>query len=72
MVEADIHYRPLHTSILDIYKVFESIVCYLKGIWFHLYSVTLARLVPDLGTQGHLWSENDAIMSWLRVISTHL
>ncbi len=26
MVEADIHLRPLHTSILDIYKVFELLV----------------------------------------------
>ncbi len=72
MVEADIHLRPLHTSILDIYKEFETIVCCLKGIWVHTYSVTLARLAPDLGTQGHLWSENDAITSWLRLISTHL
>jgi hypothetical protein len=72
MVEADIHFRPLHTSILDIYKVFETLVCWVKGIWVHFYSVTLARLAPDLGTQGHLWSENDAITSWLRLISMHL
>jgi hypothetical protein len=64
MVEADIHFRPLHTSILDIYKVFETLVYCLKGIWVHPYLVTLARLAPDLGSQGHLWSENDAIMSW--------
>jgi hypothetical protein len=57
MVEADIHFRPLHTSIVDIYKVFETLVCWLKGIRVHPYSVTLARLAPDLGTQGHLWSE---------------
>ncbi len=38
----------------------------------HPYSVTLARPAPDLGSQGHLWSENDAITSWLRLISTHL
>jgi hypothetical protein len=72
MVEADIHFRPLHTSILDIYKVFEPLVCCLKGIWAHPYSVTPARLALDLGTQGHLWSENDAITSWLRLISKHL
>jgi hypothetical protein len=23
---------------------------------------------PNLGSQGHVWSENDAIMSWLRLI----
>jgi hypothetical protein len=72
MVEADIHFKPLHTSILDIYKVFETLVCCLKGIWVHPYSVTPARLALDLGTQGHLWSENDAITSWLRLISMHL
>jgi hypothetical protein len=40
-----------------------------------MYAVSrgaLARLAPDLGTQGHLWSEIDAITSWLRLISTHL
>jgi hypothetical protein len=63
MVEADIHFRSLHTYILDLYKVFETLVCCFKGIWVHPYSVTLARLAPDLATQGHLWSENDAIMS---------
>ncbi len=72
IVEADIHFIPLHTSILDIYKVFESCVCCLKGIWLHPYTVALARLAPDLGTQGHFWSENDAITSWLRLISTYL
>ncbi len=70
MVEAYIHFIPLHTSIVDIYKVFETLVCCLKGIWFHPYTVTLAEMAPDLGSQGHLWSENDAIMSWLRLIST--
>ena len=33
MFEADIHLRPLPTSILDIFKVFEPLVCCLKGIW---------------------------------------
>jgi hypothetical protein len=27
MVEADIHIKTLHTSILDIYKVLEALVC---------------------------------------------
>ena len=58
MIETDIHLRPLHTSILDIYKVFESLVCCLKGIWLHMYTITPAKLVPDLGRQGHLRSEN--------------
>ncbi len=40
MFEADIHLRPLQTSILDIYKVFELLVRCLKGIWLPLYTVT--------------------------------
>jgi hypothetical protein len=54
MVEADIHFRPIHTSILDVYKVFETLVCCLKGIWVHPYTVTLARLDQDLGVSGSL------------------
>ena len=62
MVEADTHLRPLHTSVLEIYNVFELLVCCLKGIWVHPYTVTQAKLAPDLGSQGPLWSENDAII----------
>jgi hypothetical protein len=64
MDEADIHLRPLHTSILDIFKVIEPLVCCLKAIWLHPNTVTPAKLAPDLGRQGHLWSKNDAITSW--------
>jgi hypothetical protein len=70
MVEANNHLRLLPTSSLDIYKVFEPLVCCLKGIWLHPYTVTPAKLAPDLGSKGHLWSENDAVMSWLRLMST--
>jgi hypothetical protein len=71
MVEADIHLKPLHTSIVDIYKVFKPLVCWLKEIWGHPYTVTPAESAPeDLGSQGHLWYENDAIMSYLRLIFT--
>ncbi len=52
-VQADIHRRPLHTSILDIYKVFETLVCCLKGIWLHPYTITLAKL-PPFGDSGSL------------------
>ncbi len=68
IVEADIHLRPLHTSILDIYIVFETLWCCLKGIWFHLYTITPAKLPPDLGIQVHLRSGNDATTSLLRLI----
>jgi hypothetical protein len=44
MFEADIHFRPLHTSTLDKYKVFEPLLCCLKGMWVHPYTVTLAKL----------------------------
>jgi hypothetical protein len=70
MVEADIHLKPLHTSILDMYKVFETLVCCLKGIWLHLYTITPAKFSQVLGIQVHLRSGNDAIMSWLSLTST--
>ena len=70
MVEAHVCLRPLHTSILDIYKVFDPLVCCLKGIWLHPYNITPAKLAPDLGIQVHLRSANDATMSCLRMILT--
>ncbi len=70
IVEADIHLRPLHTSILDIYKVFETLACCLKGIWLQPYTNAPAKLLPDLGIQVHLRSGNDATTLWLRLIST--
>ncbi len=33
IVETDIHRRPIHTSILDIWKVCELLVCCFKGVW---------------------------------------
>ncbi len=69
MVNADIHLRPLHTSILDIYKVFETLVCCLKDIWLHPYTVTLAKVSRVLGIQVHLRIGNDAITSWSKLIS---
>ncbi len=70
IIEADIHLRLLHTSILDIYKVFEPLVCCLKGVWLHPYTVTLVKLAPDLGIQVHLRNGNDATTSCLRQMST--
>jgi hypothetical protein len=61
MVEADIHLRLLPTSILDIYEVFEVLVCCLTGIWVHLYFIPPAKVAPDFGILGPLWSGNDAI-----------
>ncbi len=61
---------PLHTSLFEIYKMFETLVCYLRGIWLHSYTFTPAKLPPDLGINVPLRSGNDATMSWLRLIST--
>jgi hypothetical protein len=46
MVEADIHLRLNPTSILNIYKVFEVLVCCLAGIWVHPYFIPPAKLAP--------------------------
>jgi hypothetical protein len=54
MVEADIYLRPLHTSILGIYIVFEPLVCCLKGMWVDPYAVALAKLALELGILGSL------------------
>jgi hypothetical protein len=62
MVEADIHLRLLPTSILDIYNVFEPLVCCLKDIWMYPYIVIPAKVASEFLNLGHLWSENDAIM----------
>jgi hypothetical protein len=71
MFEADIYLKSLQTSILDIHKIIEPLLCCLKEIWEHPYTVTLAKLAPsDLVSQGHLWSENDAISSCFRLITT--
>ena len=70
MVEADIHLTPLNTFLLDIYKVFELLVCCLKAIRLHLYTVTPEELAPDLGFRVTCGVKNDAVTSWLRLIST--
>ncbi len=56
MFEDDMHFKPLYSSIFDIYKVFELLVCCLKRIWVHPYTVTPAKLAPDLGILGRLRS----------------
>ncbi len=70
MVEADSHLKLLPTSILDIYKVFEHIDMLSIGIQYQPYTVIPTQLGSDFGALGHLWSENDVIMSWLRLTAT--
>jgi hypothetical protein len=43
--------------------MFEPLVHFLKGIWMHPYTVTPAKLPPDLGSQVPLSSGNDATTS---------
>ncbi len=70
VVEADTYLGPLHTSMLDTYKVFEALACCLKGIWLDPYTITPAKLASDLGSKCHLLCGKDAITSLLRLIST--
>jgi len=51
MVEADIHLSLLHTFIVDIYNVLEPLLCCLKGIWVHPYTVT-GQAGPRHGKAG--------------------
>ncbi len=70
IVEADIHIRLYPTSMLDMYKVFEVLVCCFIGIWVHPYFIPPAKLALDFGIQSHLWSGIDAIVWWLRLTSS--
>ncbi len=70
MVEADSHLKLLPTSIVDIYKVFECIDMLSMGIQYHPYIVIPTLLGSDFGALGCLWSQNDVIMSWLRLTAT--
>ena len=67
MFDAAILLNLLPTFILEMYKVFEPLVCCLKGICVHPYTIPPAKLAPYLEILVHLSSENDAIMSCLRL-----
>jgi hypothetical protein len=70
MVDADSHLKLLPTSILDICKVFKNIDMLSMGIQYQPYTVIPIQLGSDFGAQGHLRSQNDVIVSWLRLIAT--
>ncbi len=70
MVDADSHLKLLPTSILDIYNVIEHINMLSMGIQYHPYTVISSLLASDFGALGHLWSQNDVIMSLLRLTAT--
>jgi hypothetical protein len=64
MLEGDCHLKLLPTSMLDMYNVFEHINMLSMGIQYHLYTVIHTLLIgSDFGVLGHLWSQNDVIMS---------
>ncbi len=67
MVETDGHLKLLPTSILDIYKVIEHIDMLSMGIQYQPYTVIPTLLGLDFWVLGNLWSQNDVIMSWLRL-----
>ncbi len=67
MVEANSHLKLLPTSILDIYRVIEHIDMLSMGIQYQPYTVIPTLLGSDFGVLGHLLSQNDEIMSWLRL-----
>jgi hypothetical protein len=70
MVDADSHLKPLPTSILDTYNVIEHIEMLSMGIECPPYTVIPTLLGSDFEALGHLWSQNDVIMSWLRLTAT--
>jgi hypothetical protein len=63
MVEADSHLKLLPTSISDIYKVIEHIDMLSMGMQCQPYTVIPTLLGSDFGVLGHLWSQNNVIMS---------
>ncbi len=63
MVDADSHLKLLPTSIIDTYKVIEHIDMLSMGIQYHPYTFIPTLLGSDFGVLGHLWSQNDVIMS---------
>ena len=70
IVEAAIIFKLLPVSILDIYNVFEYINMLSIG---HNMAIALVSYThptgSDFGVLSHLWSQNDVIMSWLRLPS---
>jgi hypothetical protein len=67
MFEADSQLNLLPPSILDICKFFEYIDMLSIGMQYQPYTVIPTLLGSDFGVLGHSWSQNDVIMSWLRL-----
>jgi hypothetical protein len=70
MVDADSHLKVLPPSILDTYKVIEHIDILSMGIQYHPYTVLPTLLDSEFGHLCDMLSQNDEIMSWLRLAAT--
>ena len=70
MVETDSHFKPLLSSILDIYKMVEHIDMLSEGIQLQPYTVIPTLLGSDFGVLGLTSRCNDAITSWLKLTAT--
>jgi len=70
MFKADSHLELLPASILDINEVFELIDMLFMGTQLQSYTVIPTLFASDLGVLGHTWSQNDVIVSWLRLTAT--
>jgi len=68
MFDADIHLRPLPISILDIQRVWAHWCAVHRHMVAALHHST-GQVGPRLGIRGHMVSQNDVIMSWLRLPS---
>jgi hypothetical protein len=68
--EADSHLKLLPVLTLDIYKVFQYIDMLSTGIWQYPQTVIPTLLGSDFGVLAHLLSQNDVIVSWLKLTAT--
>jgi hypothetical protein len=63
MFEAGSHLKLLSTSILDMHTVFGHVIMLTIGTWWQPYTFIPALLDSDFAVLGHLWSQDDVIMS---------
>jgi hypothetical protein len=70
MVEAYSHLKLLPTSIMNIHKMFEHIDMLTMDIQYPPYTVIATLLGSDFGVLDHLRSQNDVVLSCLRLPAT--
>ncbi len=69
MVEFDSHLKMLPPSILTYTTCLSTLICCPLAYGSSLTQIP-TLLGSDFGVLGHLWSQNDVIMSWLRLTAT--